>query len=417
MVEAAPVVKVAAKTTHVVVAERKSGVSLVREFSLPLIAGVVAALVWANLDNSGYRAAIHGSPLAAFCKPGAWVAEVCTFHWLVSDVFMVFFFGIAAKELTEACLPGGPLSPLRRAVNPLLGTLGGVIGPIVVYKAMVGWLDAPGIARGWGVPTATDIALAWLVARAAFGSRHPAVSYLLLLAVADDGIGLLILAVFYSNSAIPFAPAWLALVGVGMGLAWVMRRRSVFSPWPYIFVAGSMCWLGLAKAHLHPALALVFVVPFMPHAVRDEGLFVERDGAADVTDTMRRFEQALRQWVDFGMFGFGLTNAGVAFGAVGAATWAVFVALLVGKTLGVTTFALLGKRLGFALPDGLSSKELPLVGMTAALGLTVALFVAGAAFSDPAVEAAAKMGALFSVVAAPLVFIGVRVLGVVRREA
>jgi NhaA family Na+:H+ antiporter len=335
----------------------------------------------------------------------------------VNEILMAFFFGIATKEITESCLPGGALFPLNRAVNPLLGTLGGVMGPIVVYKAMVALLGAPEIAGGWGVPTATDIALAWLVARAVFGAKHPAVSYLLLLAVADDGIGLAIIAIFYPDPTHPTQPVWLALVALAMGLAWVFKRRGVLNPWVYVLVPGVLSWLGLAKAHMHPALALVPVVPFMPHALRDEGLFVESAGPDPVTDTMRRFEHAVKQPVDFGMFGFGLVNAGVAFTSIGPATWAVFAALLVGKTLGVSTLATLGDRLGFPIPEGMTPKSLVFAGLTAGLGLTVALFVAGAAFTDPTVQGAAKMGALFSIAAAPLAIAGGRLFGVERRSS
>jgi NhaA family Na+:H+ antiporter len=193
-----------------------------------------------------------------------------------------------------------------------------------------------------------------------------------------------------------------------------MKRRGVLSPWPYILVPGVVSWFALAKAHLHPALALVPIVPFMPHAVRDEGLFVESAGPDPVTDTMRRFEHAVKMPVDFGMFGFGLVNAGVALERLGPATWAVAAALLVGKTLGVTSLALLADKLGFSLPEGMTPKALVFAGLTAGLGLTVALFVAGAAFTDPTIQAAAKMGALFSVAAAPLAIIGSRLFGVRR---
>lgn len=386
---------------------RRRVVQLLREFSIPLIAGVVASLVWANLDWSRYHSAMHAPLLGA-------LPEV-SFHFLVNEVLMVFFFGIAAKEITESCLPGGALFPLKRAVNPLLGTLGGVLGPIAVYLLMVWALTAPEIARGWGIPTATDIALAWLVARAVFGGRHPAVSYLLLLAVADDGVGLAIIAVFYPDPAHPTQPFWLGLVALAMGLAWILKRRGVVSPWPYLAVPGVLSWAGLALAHMHPALALVPVVPFMPHAVRDEGLFVEvRDEPTEVTDTMKRFEHAFKLPVDFGMFGFGLANAGVVFGSIGRATWAVVVALLVGKTLGVSLFATAADRLGFPLPQGMTPKIVVLAGLTAGLGLTVALFVAGAAFTDPVLQSAAKMGALLSVAAAPLALVGGRVLRIRR---
>src|SRR5699024_1541828 len=118
---------------------------------------------------------------------------VVTPHWLVNDIFMVFFFGIAAVEIVEAMLPGGALNPPSKAVNPLFGTLGGVLGPVAVYFAlsyMIGGDQTEAINKGWGIPTATDIALAWLVARVVFGESHPAVNFLLLLAVADDAIGL-----------------------------------------------------------------------------------------------------------------------------------------------------------------------------------------------------------------------------------
>jgi NhaA family Na+:H+ antiporter len=391
-------------------------VELLREFAIPLIAGVLTSLVWANLDEAGYRATIHFSPLTLFGFGGE-ASHALSLHYLVNEILMAFFFGIATKEIAESCLPGGALFPLNRAVNPLLGTLGGVMGPIVVYKVMVALLGAPEIAGGWGVPTATDIALAWLVARAVFGAKHPAVSYLLLLAVADDGIGLAIIAIFYPDPTHPTQPAWLALVALAMGLAWILKRRGVLNPWAYVLVPGVLSWLGLAKAHLHPALALVPVVPFMPHALRDEGLFVESAGPDPVTDTMRRFEHAVKQPVDFGMFGFGLVNAGVAFTSVGPATWAVFAALLVGKTLGVSTLATLGDRLGFPVPEGMTPKILVFAGLTAGLGLTVALFVAGAAFTDPTIQGAAKMGALFSVAAAPLAIAGGRLFGIERRSS
>ncbi|MBM4358997.1 MAG: Na+/H+ antiporter NhaA [Deltaproteobacteria bacterium] len=392
--------------------ERRRVVEILREFSIPLLAGVLTSIVWANLDEVGYRAAIHWSPLGSFLPAG--VAHAVSAHYLANEILMAFFFGIATKEITESCLPGGALFPLNRAVNPLLGTLGGVLGPILVYKVMVSVLGAPEIASGWGIPTATDIALAWLVARAVFGAKHPAVSYLLLLAVADDGIGLGIIAVFYPDPTHPTQPLWLGLVVLAMACAWVMKRRGVLSPLPYVVVPGVLSWAALAQAHMHPALALVPIVPFMPHAIRDEGLFVESVGPDPATDTMRRFEHAVKKPVDFGMFGFGLVNAGVAFAAIGPATWAVLAALLVGKTLGVTTLALVADKLGFSLPEGMTLKALVFAGLTAGLGLTVALFVAGAAFTDPTIQAAAKMGALFSVAAAPLAIVGSRLFGLRR---
>jgi len=101
---------------------------------------------------------------------------------------------------------------------------------------------------------------------------------------------------------------------------------------------------------------------------------------------------------------------------MGPATWAVLAALLIGKTLGVTFFAAVAVKLGFDLPKGMDGKSLLLAGLTAGLGLTVALFVAGVAFTDPGLQAAAKMGALLSSLAAPLVLVAGKVLGVKRQN-
>ena len=95
---------------------------LLQEFSIPLLVGVVAAVVWANVDFESYH---HVMDWAPFAVGGHGIS----FHFLLNAIFMALFFGIAAKEITEACLPGGALNPPSKASNPLLGTLGGVLGP------------------------------------------------------------------------------------------------------------------------------------------------------------------------------------------------------------------------------------------------------------------------------------------------
>lgn len=381
---------------------------VLREFSIPLIAGVVVALMAANLWPDWYHAVAEWVPI-----PGLKVfGHVVTLHFLVNDVFMVFFFGIAAKEITEACLPGGDLNPVRKAINPLLATVGGVLGPVVVFFAGLAFCYAVGIypesargtglERGWGVPTATDIALAWLVARTVFGAGHPAIKFLLLLAVADDAIGLAIIAIFYGDPTTPAQPVFLLLVllamVVALGLRLLKVRRWAF----YIFGAGPIAWVGLMLAHLHPALALVFVVPFLPGPRRDLGLFVaeeedqiDREGRV-VHSSLHNFEHHVKLPVDLGLFFFAFCNAGVALAGIGTMTWLIFGALVIGKTAGVTLLGLLARRLGFPLPTGMTVRELVMAGLIAALGLTVALFVAGAAFVDPVLLGQAKMGALFS---------------------
>lgn len=354
----------------------------IQEYSLPLLAGVVVAVLWANLAPVSYEGVVH------------------YLHFAVNDIFMVFFFAIAAGEIVESCLPGGALNPPRKAINPLIATIGGVAGPAAVFLGWAALSGDPAIAGGWGIPTATDIALAWLVARTVFGKGHPAVSFLLLLAIADDAIGLVIIAVFYPDPANPVQPIYLGLVVAAVALAYLFRRRKVASPWAYVAFPGVVSWLGLYSAGVHPALAMVFVVPLMPHADHDDGIYADSEEHAP--DTLNRFQHLLKLPVDLGLFAFGLANAGVVLGAVGNVTWAVLAALVVGKTAGIFIMGMGAHLCGFRLPEGIDALNLALVGLIAGLGLTVALFVAGVAYTDPNLVAAAKMGALLSVVVAPI---------------
>jgi len=409
---------------------KKSGfINILQEFSIPLISGVVVAMLWANLDHESYERVIHWAPFEDLKVFG----HLVTHHWLVNDIFMVFFFGIAAKEITESCLPGGNLNPITKSINPLLATCGGVIGPVVCFFIGMSFLYGPmddleTLRRGWGIPTATDIALAWLVARTVFGKGHPAINFLLLLAVADDAIGLAIIAIFYGDPHLPTRPEYLLLIVLGMAIAYGMRRGGVKSWIPYIAIGGPLSWFGLSLAHLHPALALVFIVPFLPAPHRDIGLFVDSDevdrmGEALARDlhlkhsALHQFEHQLKLFVDLGLFFFAFTNAGVVFAAIGKMTWLVLGALVIGKTLGITLLGLIATKLGFPLPARMGVRELLMAGYVAALGLTVALFVAGAAFTDPTLLGQAKMGSLFSgLVGLSAIVLG-RSLGMNRREA
>jgi NhaA family Na+:H+ antiporter len=432
-------------------------VYLLQEFSIPLLLGVVVALIFANVNNPLYEQIVHhtttlfvpeddnqhgGSAAGESIEDGhdhstdsvegdgqdihtgedhgdshgGW-RHFLSLHFIINDVFMVLFFGVAAKEITESCLPGGALNPPSKAINPLLGTLGGVVGPVCVYvllNLLIGDQTLPGNkngwGNGWGIPTATDIALAWLIARIVFGTGHPAISFLLLLAVADDGIGLLIIAFFYPK----LTPEWINVLWIvaGVGVAFGLRTMKVQNWIPYIAIGGALSWWGLFSTHLHPALALVPIVPLLPGPKYDEGLF--RDDPKTIeTDPLNKFEHSVKVLVDFGLFFFAFCNAGVAFESMSNLTWIVLLSLLLGKTAGITLFSWLGILAGCPLPDGMNIKHLFVAGIVAALGLTVALFVAGEAFKiNLEWQGAAKMGALFSGGVALLAIIVGRLLGV-----
>ena len=349
--------------------------------SLLLVAGTVAAVVWANLDLSSYDAVAH--PL----------------HFWVNDVLMVFFFALAAKEVFEATLPGGPLASPRRALSPLAAAVGGMVAPAVIYVSLASTFGPSDLGRGWAIPCATDIAFSAMIARIIFPPRHPAIAFLLLLAIADDALGLIILAIFYPSGSLSF-PALIALMTAAILLALWFRRRRIGNFWPYIIGPGALSWAALYMGGFHPALGLVPIVPFMPHSRRDLGLFDPREALEP--DPLNRFEHWWAMPVQFVLLLFGFANAGVPFGQIGAGTYYVLAALLLGKPIGILAFSSGARLLGARLPSGLQPGDLLVVGIAASIGFTVSLFFATAAFPEGSALSQTKMGALLSFLAAPL---------------
>jgi NhaA family Na+:H+ antiporter len=355
--------------------------------SLLLVAGTLLALAWANLAPATYARASH------------------VLHFAVNDVAMVFFFALAAKEIVEATRAGGPLASPREAAVPLLGAAAGMIVPALLYVAGAVAFGRPELLRGWAVPCATDIAFSYLVARAIFPRRHPAVPFLLLLAVADDALGLVVLAAFYPTRQL--SPLMIAAGAVpALLLAWWLRRRGTESYWPYVLGAGSLAWAGLFLGGVHPALALVPVVPFMPlepdyHEPLDEP--VPRRA-----DTLNVFAAEWRAPVQIVLFFFGFANAGVPLASVGAPTWLILGALTIGKPAGILLITAAASAAGLKRPVGMTYGDVAIVGLAAAIGFTVALFFATAAFPAGPILDQAKMGALLSFVAGPLAVAGSR---------
>ena len=209
----------------------------------------------------------------------------------------------------------------------------------------------------------------------------------------------ILLAVFYPSGPLSLLK-FVAFMVPAVAAAMLLKRRRVSSFWPYVLLAGGLSWAGLYTGGVHPALALVPILPFMPHAPRDLGLF--NNDETNLPDTMNRFEHAFKAPVQVILFFFGLLNAGVPFASVGTGTWIVFGALVIGKPLGIVLLAVLGVKLGLRAPGGLSLQDTLVVGVAAGIGFTVALFFATAAFEPGSALDEAKMGALFSFLAAPM---------------
>ncbi len=362
------------------------------EHSLVLALGAAIALVWANVAFDSYARVAH------------------TLEFPVNHVGMVFFFALAAKEVVEATAPGGALHPWRRAALPAVAAVGGMAAPALIYVLFVRVAGAPHLGRGWAIPCATDIAFSYLVAKAIF-RRHAAIPFLLLLAIADDALGLVILALFYPVSDLHLATG-AVLMAVAIAVAFAFRRSRIRVYWPYVVAGGTLSWFALYRGGLHPALALVPIMPFMPHAARDPGLFVEAPAGA--RDALSEFEHHWKYPVQLVLFLFGLANAGVPIGQYGTATWAVLTAILIGKPLGVGVSVTLAVAAGLRLPSHVDWRDMAVVGCAAGLGFTVALFFATAAFPAGSALEQSKLGALLSVSSAGVAFAAAAVLQVGR---
>lgn len=422
--------------------------NFVTNYSLLLIFGALIALLWANTNPHSYHDFVEFVIADNFIIGHAHVDShghvhrTLTLHYLVNDVLMAFFFAIAAKEVWEAViLKNGSLRG-KKAATPLIATAGGMLGPIAVYLGLAAFLGSDtfnAVARGWAIPTATDIAFSYLVGRLVFGAGHPAVRFLLLLAIADDAAGLIILAIFYPDPNLPLAPHWLGLsfgasFVVYLVFNWLPRRmdrgdqtrprstwvRKKLSFWPYL-IAGALSWYGFQEAGIHPALGLLPVVPAIPHADRAFGIFAEAE--SHLKDLLNHIEHMMAHPVEVILFFFGLLNAGVEFSSIGSPTWLVLAGLIIGKPLGVYLFGAFGAHvLKFGLPAGMRTVDLIVIGCVSAIGFTVSLFVASVAFDstvilgDIRVQDAAKMGALFSFAAALISIVAGKLLRVEKQH-
>ena len=338
-----------------------------------------------------------------------------TVHFLINDILMALFFAIAAKEVWESLLPGGALSNPREAATPLLATLGGVVGPAALYLLGMMLFNTPvdgvrELAPGWAIPCATDIAFSYLVARLIFGNGHPAIAFLLLLAIADDAAGLVILAVAYPSK--PLELQWLLLTGVAMAMAYGLHKMRVQSFWAYLLVPGVLSWISFDLAGIHAALGLVPIIPLLPHAHTDLGIFAREE--LDRHDTLNDFEHWWKNPVELILGVFGLANAGVVLSSIGLGTWLVVIGLLVGKPLGITLLTWIAEKFfKLEMPKGMGYRHIVTLGTIASIGFTVALFVSTAAFKTPGpVQDSVKMGALLSFFGALVAFIVAKALGI-----
>lgn len=369
---------------------------------LPL--GAAVAFVWANVDGFSYYT----------------VARALAFP--VNAIAMALFFGLVAQEIFEETAPGRALHQWSRWVVPMIAAAAGVTVGAIVYGLYVEWKLEPMLHVTWPVVAGVDVAFAYFVVKAVFHRSagppkgghyvHPAVPFALLLALVSNVIGVAVIAPVFANAAERTGGA-AVLMAAAIGVAWWLQRRHVKQFWPYIWVAGGLSWLALYLEGFHPALALLPIIPFMPHARRrlDE-LFA--DEADQRGATPRHFEHVWHYHAQAALFLFGLVNAGVVLTGYGTGTWATLAALLLGRTAGIAIGVGLALALGLKLPANLRAREVTVIALAVSAGFTLSLFFATTLLPPGPQLAELKLGALLSLLGVPLTFIAARLLHVGR---
>lgn len=335
---------------------------------------------------------------------------------VINDIFMAIFFLLVGLEIKYE-MTAGELTNIRQALLPIIAACGGVLAPVVIYTLFN--LGSPDSSHGWGVPTATDIAFA-LGILALLGNRVPngVRVFLSTLAVADDIIAIIIIAVFYGQAPSPF---WLACAAVVMVILGLMNRAHIYAIPPYLLV-GVVLWYCVFMSGVHSTIAgvlLAFTIPtgsrvnlrsfvswsgqavkkvtdaYQPELpVSSQGGYLEAVShfariARQTVPPATRLERKLYPWVYFGILPlFALTNADVSFlgGDLGAMItspvfFGVFFGLLAGKPIGIMLFSFIVIKTKLAsLPENVNWFHMLGSAILGGVGFTMAIFVANLAF-------------------------------------
>ncbi|CAH0190930.1 Na+/H+ antiporter NhaA [Roseomonas sp. CECT 9278] len=335
---------------------------------------------------------IANSPLAPayFAALGVYVGPMNIGHW-VNDGLMAVFFLLVGLEIKREMLDGQLASWSNRAL-PGIAAAGGMVVPALVFLAFNA--GSPETARGWAIPTATDIAFA-LGVMSLLGPRVPAALkvFLAALAILDDLGAVIIIALFYSGQ---LSTLDLALAAAALAVLFGMNRAGVARLWPFLLV-GLVLWFFVLRSGVHATIAgvlLALAIPLRPAPARPDDM---------ASSLLHRLEHALHKPVAFLVVPvFGFANAGVSFAgltletALQPLTLGIALGLFLGKLVGVFGASALAILLGVAsLPFRASWMHMVGVALLCGIGFTMSLFIGLLAFADyPQQQAQAKIGIL-----------------------
>lgn len=342
-----------------------------------MIAAALALLVANSVFSTEYFALLH----------------VSLFGWslqhFVNDGLMALFFMLVGLEIKREFLDGHLARWSDRAL-PLIAAAGGMALPALVYMLIAG--AVPGLARGWAIPAATDIAFAIGVI-ALLGTRVPASLkiFLATVAIADDLGAVVIIALAYTASI--SGPALLAAAMI-LGVMMLLNRSGVLSLWPYLLLSAAL-WVAVLLSGVHATVAGVLAATAIPIRITP--------AAPDAADSpLHRLEHALSPWVAYAIVPiFGFVNAGVDLRGIGLEILfsplplGIAAGLFIGKQLGVFASVRLAIALRLGVrPMGASWTQVYGVALLCGVGFTMSLFIGGLAFRDPIYMDEVKLGVL-----------------------
>ncbi len=379
-------------------------VSYLKEFfkleasgAILLLAGTILGLVFANTNLAVLYNYFLDVPVAI--QIGKLEIAKPLLLW-INDGLMAIFFFLIGLELKREFIEG-ELSNRSQIVMPLLGALGGMVVPALIY-VYFNINDSIAI-KGWAIPAATDIAFA-LGVITVFGTRAPISLKIFLtsLAIFDDIGAILIIAVFYSANISIFSLISAVVVII---VLFILSKKGVKSITPYI-VLGVILWVAVLKSGVHATLAGVVLAFFIPMYDKSS----EKDEAHS---PLVKLEHDLHPTVAYFILPvFAFANAGVSFSGVTLSSLidpipiGIAAGLVFGKQIGVFGFSFIGHKLGIAkMPAGTDWLSIYGVSALCGIGFTMSLFISSLAYENEGTEyiEESRIGILLgSVIAAAL---------------
>jgi len=332
-----------------------------------------------------------------------WYLIDLTILKIINYLLMSVFFFVVGLEIKRE-ITSGHLGSLKKIMLPLVAAIGGMAIPALIYLAIAGRV-APG---GWGVPVATDIALAvGLLTMLGSSVAASLRTFLLALAVIDD-IGAILIIAFVYSTGIKFS--WLAASVLSIGFITALQKAKVTSLFVYAIFAFTL-WFSLYKTGVHPTLAGVILGLITPNISQQRHDLEDiEDGSVSVLEWLLHKFHPVSTFLVVPLFAFANTGVTITTDSINDASqsliaWGIFFGLVVGKPLGVLLAAIGAQRMKIAeIPSEVSKTSLLATGSAAGIGFTVAIFIAKLAFDDSqtqdiavlAVIAASVVSALLS---------------------